>query len=109
MCENSAIGLENLNRLRTTVGLEQISVPWHNAYLVDDLVASLRIPGVRLVDVELFSATYYFLSRVVNAWLAAKDGVQPAYDASINKLALELPAFGDCAQGKLWVFEKSDA
>lgn len=107
MCENSEVGLSNLNKLREAAGLEAIVPPWHNVYLADDLVASLDAPGVRLVDVDCFSATYYFLSRVVNAWLAAKEGRKPSYDAPVNRLALELPPFGDCSQGKLWVFERN--
>lgn len=109
MCENSKVGLDHLNKLRMSVGLEIISPPWHNVYLVDDLVASLEIPGTKLIDVEPFSSTYYFLSRVVNAWLASREGVQPSYDAPVNQLALDLPSFGDCAQGKLWIFEKISA
>lgn len=109
MCENSKVGLDHLNKLRVAAGLETISPPWHNVYLVDDLVALLETPGAKLVDVEPFSATYYFLSRVVNAWLAIKEGKQPSYDAPVNQLALELPPFGDCAQGKLWIFERIDA
>jgi len=108
MCENSKVGLDHLNNLRMSAGLETISPPWHNVYLADDLVASLETPGAKLVDVEPFSATYYFLSRVVNAWLAVKEGKQPSYDAPVNQLALELPPFGDCAQGKLWVFERTN-
>ena len=106
MCENSKQGLDHLNKLRTFAGLANISPPWHNVYLIDDLVASLDIPEVKLVDVEKFSATYYFLSRVVNAWLSKKEGLEPSYDAPVNQLALELPPFGDCSQGKLWVFKK---
>lgn len=109
MCENSRVGLDNLNKLRVSAGLEAISPPWHNVYLVDDLVASLVTPGAKLVDVDSFSATYYFLSRVVNAWLATKEGKQPSYDAPLNQLALNLPPFGDCAQGKLWVFKKNNS
>lgn len=109
MCENSKVGLDNLNKLRVSAGLEAISPPWHNVYLADDLVASLDMPGVKLVDVDFFSATYYFLSRVVNAWLAAKEGKPPSYDALVNQLAFNLPPFGDCAQGKLWVFERAHA
>lgn len=109
MCENSKPGLDHLNKLRTSAGLEIISQPWHNVYLIDDLVASLDMRGVKLIDVEPFSSTYYFLSRVVNAWLANKEGKQPSYDAPVNQLALELPPFGDCSQGKLWVFEKIKA
>lgn len=109
MCENSKNGLDYLNKLRISAGLEAISPPWHNIYLVDDLVAELKIPKVELVNVEPFSATYYFLSRVVNAWLADKEGIPPSYDAPVNQLALELPPFGDCAQGKLWIFERTAA
>lgn len=109
MCENSKVGLDHLNDLRVSAGLDMISPPWHNVYLVDELVASLDLPGARLVDVEPFSATYYFLSRVVNAWLAGREGKQPSYDAPVNQLALALPPFGDCSQGKLWIFERSNA
>jgi hypothetical protein len=107
MCENSKDGLDHLNKLRVSAGLEAILPPWHNVYLVDDLVASLQMPDANFVDVEPFSATYYFLSRVVNAWLATKEGTQPSYDAPVNQLALELPPYGDCAQGKLWIFEST--
>ena len=107
MCENSQPGLDKINELRKHAGLEAISSPWHNKYLSDELVAALELPGAKLVNVEPFSATYYFLSRIVNAWLSKKNGEQPSYDAPVNQLALELPPFGDCAQGKLWVFEKA--
>lgn len=109
MCENSKAGLDNLNKLRVSAGLETITPPWHNVYLSDDLVASLDTLVAKLVDVDCFSATYYFLSRVVNAWLATKEGKQPSYDALVNRLALDLPPFGDCSQGKLWVFERVHA
>jgi SAM-dependent methyltransferase len=109
MCENSKVGLNHLNTLRESARLEAIDPPWHNVYLEDDLVASLEMPGVKLLGVEPFSATYYFISRIVNAWLAAKEGKQPTYDAPVNQLALELPPFGDCAQGKLWIFERTNA
>lgn len=106
MCENSKPGLDKLNELRFSAGLEAILPPWHNVYLEDAQVAALQAPRARLAQVEPFSATYYFLSRVVNAWLSKRDGTQPSYDAPVNQLALELPPFGDCSQGKLWVFEK---
>lgn len=106
MCENSQPGLDNLNVLRCAVGLESISPPWHNKYLDDASVTALEIPGCRLLDVVPYSATYYFLSRVVNAWLAKREGLQPAYDAPVNQLAALLPPFGDCAQGKLWIWQR---
>lgn len=107
LCENSVEGLGKLNQLREMVGLDRIASPWHNCYLSDTAIEGLHGKGLTLVSVEPFSATYYFLSRVVNAWLAKREGIEPAYDAPVNKLALSLPPFGDCAQGKLWVFEKN--
>lgn len=107
LCENSVDGLGKLNQLREMVGLDPITSPWHNCYLSDATVEGLHGDGLTLVAVEPFSATYYFLSRVVNAWLAKQEGVEPAYDAPVNKLAFSLPPFGDCAQGKLWIFEKN--
>lgn len=106
LCENSIQGLGKLNQLREMVGLERISPPWHNCYLDETAVERLQEHGLKLLAVEPFSSTYYFLSRVVNAWLAKQEGVQPAYDAPVNRLALMLPPFGDCAQGKLWIFER---
>lgn len=107
MCENSAVGLGKLNELRQLAGLERITAPWHNKYLDDAQVSGIQFADASLVDVDQYSGTYYFLSRVVNAWLAAQEGKRPAYDAPVNQLATKLPAFGDCAQGKLWIFEKN--
>ena len=98
--------LNNINEFRAMAGLEKINPPWHNLYINDDLISDLKIDGVRLINVEAFSSTYYFLSRVVNAWLANRAGVKPSYDSPVNHLALELPPMGDFSQGKLWIFEK---
>jgi hypothetical protein len=106
MCENSVDGLGRLNRVRELVGLPAISPPWHNRYLRDAEVEPLRLPGAVLERVEDFTSTYAFLSRVVNASVAARLGVQPAYDARINKLALALPSLGRVGQTRLWVFPR---
>lgn len=106
LLENSAKGLGKLNELRSMAGLKSITAPWHNIYLDDDKVEKLEIEGCELVQVVPYSATYYFLSRVVNAWLAEREGQEPRYDALVNELALTLPAIGDHAQGKIWVFER---
>lgn len=106
LLENSVTGLENINRMRESAGLKAIAAPWHNVYLDDYKVEKLNIEGCSLIQVVPYSATYYFLSRVVNAWLAQQEGKEPRYDAPVNQLALSLPAMGDLAQGKIWVFEK---
>jgi len=108
MCENSQDGLDAINEARSHLGRPAIAPPWHNRYLRQaelDTITSLR-----LLKVEPFSATYYFLSRVLNDRLSADMGLAPSYDAAINKLALHLPA--DCAaprfaQARLWIWEKA--
>ncbi len=107
MCENSATGLARLNELRGLCGIDPVQPPWHNRYLIDKEVAALAIPGVRLVEVVPYSATYYLMSRVVNAWNAKMTNTEVSYDSPINQLGLILPAIGDTAQGKLWIFERT--
>lgn len=106
LCENSRTGLDILNTFRRAAGLDAITPPWHNVYLDDEAMAALDVPCCHLEAVEAYSATYYFLSRVVNAWLARQEGREPAYDAPVNQLAMLLPSFGDCAQGKLWIWRR---
>ena len=102
--EHSADGLVALNGLRQQVGLSAIIPPWHNCYLQEDAVrAFVADPTIDLTaDAEDFSSTYYFLSRVVNAWLAQREGRDPSYEAPINALALQLPVFGDVGQARYW-------
>ena len=107
MCENSQDGLDKINSFRNSVGLTSIVPPWHNRYLRDVEVAQISIPGIRLDGVNCYSSTYYFLSRIVNAWLAAQDGKEPDYDAPVNHLALKLPPIGDMGQGKIWLWRRA--
>lgn len=102
LCENSASGLAAVNATRGRWGLDPIQEPWHNRYLSD----AMRVWGLRLVRRVDFSSTYYFLSRVLNAWWAKRRGRQPAYDAWINRQALWLPSVGPWSQGRLWIWEK---
>jgi ubiquinone/menaquinone biosynthesis C-methylase UbiE len=107
MCENSRDALRRLNELRTSIDLTPIVEPWHNKYLEEECVKQLRKCGnVYLKEVINYSSTYYFLSRVINAWDAEVKGKTPRYDAPINKLALSMPSVGDVGQGKIWVFKK---
>ncbi len=106
MCENSSNGLEKINNYRRAVGLTPVEPPWHNKYFLEAEVASIRVPGIVLDRVDSFSSTYYFLSRVVNAALAAEAGKEPNYEDPINHLALKLPAINDCGQTKLWVWRR---
>jgi hypothetical protein len=104
MLENSLDGLDKINALRQQVGLDPVIPPWHNRYFRDSEVADISIPGVALEKVVCHSSTYYFLSRVVNAWLAAREGKEPDYNSPVNELALHLPPVGDMGQGRIWVW-----
>lgn len=106
MCENSQDGLEKINSLRKRVGLPEIISPWHDRYLQDAEIAQLNFPEVKLEGIIDFSSTYYFLSRVVNAWLTAQGGKEPDYEAPVNQLALQLPPIGDLGQGRIWLWRK---
>lgn len=108
MCENSQDGLDAINAARASVGLAPIQRPWHNLYL--DGARLSTVTSLRLERVVPFSALYYLLSRVVNAALSAGAGVEPQYDAPVNRLALGLPwtaADPGLAQGRLWVWRKA--
>lgn len=106
MCENSQDGLNNINELRETVGLSKIDPPWHNCYLNDKDIEAVTIPDAILEGVKSYSSTYYFLSRIVNAYLSVQEGKEPRYDSPVNKLALKLPSIGDFSQGKIWLWRK---
>jgi ubiquinone/menaquinone biosynthesis C-methylase UbiE len=105
MCENSLDGLNQINSYRNALDMEDILPPWHNQYLEEAEVAKVNIAGVKLEEIVSFSSTYYFLSRVVNAALAAQMGESPAYDSPINLLAMNLPPINNAGQTKLWVWK----
>jgi SAM-dependent methyltransferase len=106
LMENSATGLKKINDYRSMLNLKKIKAPWHNLYLDDNKMLNFKIKNCKLTEVISYSSTYYFLSRVVNAWLANQRGIKPNYNAKINKLAIKLPSISDCAQGKIYLYKK---
>ncbi len=109
MCENSQDGLERLNELRRRVDLPEIKPPWHNRYLRDVELKDIEVEGVSLEARLDYSSTYYFLSRVINAFCAAQENREPDYESPINQLALRLPAIGDYGQGNIWLWKRNPA
>lgn len=106
MCENSHNGLAEMNLWRQRLGLAEIKPPWHNRYVRDDELQPNLFAEAKLESINYYGATYYFLSRIVNAWLAAQDNKEPDYNAPVNRLALQLPPLGDFGQGRLWIWKK---
>lgn len=111
MCENLRDGLNNLNTMRTSIGLEPIASPWHNRYLEQKEVS--EIDFAELIEYRDFTSAYYLCSRVINAWLAKEQNEEPKYDAPINRLALELSKFPqfeslNIGQTRLWVLRRPE-
>ncbi len=106
MCENSQDGLGEINNLREMVGLYRIEPPWHNRYLRDSEINSEKFDTLELEQVVHYGSTYYFLSRIVNAALAATQGTEPDYLSLINQLALRLPPLFKFGQGRIWLWRK---
>ena len=107
MCENSHNGLQEINHARLSIGLQPIVAPWHNRYLIDDEILSIEYPGISLEDINYYSSTYYFISRIINAWDAKQQGnSEPDYNSPCNRLALELPPMGNFGQGRIWIWRK---
>jgi len=105
MVECSMDGLSALNDCRESVGLSRITPPEHTTYIDDASVDNLYVPGLRLERTIDFTSSYYFLSRVVNAWQAKQLGQEPSYDAPVNGLADTLPAIGSVGQVRMWVWQ----
>jgi SAM-dependent methyltransferase len=103
LCESFVDGLEEINAFRKPLGLAAIEQPWHNHYLSLDELEETLPENAEILEISNFSSTYYFLSRVVNAWEARREGVEPSYDAPINQLAFSLPSIEVCAQAKIVV------
>ena len=118
MCECFQEGLMDINALRIEVGLEPILPPWHNRYLHEgEIIHSLtdRKDPLHPVNSKLiledrvdYSANYYFLSRVVEAYVAAQEGREPDYNSPINRIGLLMQTAAVCmrGQGQLWVWRK---
>jgi SAM-dependent methyltransferase len=107
MCENSQDGLDAINERRVSLGLEPIQSPWHNRYLRQHELST--VTSLRLRECIPFSAAYYYNSRILNAYDAKVRGVEPDYEAPINRAALMLQAddvHPRFAQGRLWIWEK---
>lgn len=109
MCECSAQGLENLNKVRHHVGLEAIKTRWHNLYLDEEHLHEAIKDLFTLEKIVNFSSFYYLASRIINAKIAQEQGIEPSYDSDINRVAAmcsSLGCFGDFGPVKLFMLRK---
>lgn len=78
--------LNRINGIRQKLDLDAIKVHEFNRYLTNDFmeIVTRYFDVIKMVD---FQSTYYFVSRVMNAYLS--EGM-PSYTAPINQLAVKL-------------------
>lgn len=81
--------LAKTNVARSALGLEPISMHHFNEYLDEDFIGSIGDKFIVEQEIDTQSS-YYFISRVLNAYEAQKRGVAPDYGADINMAALKL-------------------
>lgn len=107
ICESFNDGLEEINHYRNSVELPSIQKPWHNTYFdlhnLPDIARSLSAKPI----LKEFSGSYYFVSRVINAWQSHYNSEEPSYSSPVNLMSLSLPVLPVCGQSKLVVFEKN--
>jgi ubiquinone/menaquinone biosynthesis C-methylase UbiE len=105
MCENSSIGLKKINDLRKKIKLKKITPPWHNKYFNDKKLEK-TVQKLKLVEKIYTNSTYYFLSRILNAYIAKKEKKFLDYNSEINRLALLLPndLVANFSQGIIWLW-----
>ena len=106
MIEGFIEGLESINELRCSLGLEKIDPPWHNVFLNEESVKNWATPEYVLEEIYPFSSTYYFLSRVVYAKIAYDKGQELRYDSDINLVSCKLPPIGNFGPTRLYQWLK---
>jgi ubiquinone/menaquinone biosynthesis C-methylase UbiE len=108
MIESFIDGNRTLNALRDIFHLEPMTSPWHNRFFeLNEVLNWKESYPVTVQEVSHFASTYYFLSRVVYAKLAADRGEPLRYDSDINQMSIRLPPIGEFGATKLIVWRKA--
>jgi len=105
MCEITLDGLNKINSMRKLVGLNEISMKWHNQYFNEKLLLNFLKQYFQILEINNFESLYYIASRVINAKLTPK-GKEPDYLSEINKIAAKLPSVGDYGSTKIFLLKK---
>ncbi len=108
MCENVISGLSLTNKFRSKIGLSEIKTRWHNNYLDEEKFIPEIKKLYKIIQIDHFCSTYFFISRIVNAWLANQKGEEPKYNDPINEMAAKLPNIGEFAPMRLFILEKKN-
>lgn len=100
-------GYDNINRIRSKVGLEEVNLPYHGNLLKEKEILRLVARDFTTEDKDDFSSTYYFLSRIVYPRLLEFIGGYVMSDSRANKLFSKLPSIGRIGVNKLYILRKN--
>jgi ubiquinone/menaquinone biosynthesis C-methylase UbiE len=89
--ESSSTALSKINNFRKILNLQKIVKPWHNLYLDDIKVINSKYKKIKLFKIHELFSTYYFLSRVINAYQNKLSMLPSKYDDALNLLGWKLP------------------
>jgi ubiquinone/menaquinone biosynthesis C-methylase UbiE len=92
--ENFVETHDNMNKARKQMGLPEIPIRWHNLYFSEEKLRSILAPNYRNVDIDDFSSSYYYATRVIYSAMCKMEGVEPDYHHPIHRLAVDLPRTG---------------
>jgi ubiquinone/menaquinone biosynthesis C-methylase UbiE len=99
--ENFLTGQHNLTAMRTSLGLPEIPIRWHNQYFDEGEFVCHAEKIFRNVELVNFSSAYYFVTRCVYSALCLLEGVTPDYEHPIHEIAIKVPSFGDYSPIKM--------
>lgn len=86
--------LDRVNGIRRILGLDEIKVKEFNRYLDSEFISEKIEKFFAVEDIIPFESFYYFISRIMNAYLSKIEGKEPEYTSPINLLSLELSKLG---------------
>lgn len=99
LVENVQDGLDNLNHLRTNLGLDPIQPRWHNQLIpqagLEKFFREIQGQLLTVEYVENIGNFYYLASRVLYAKICKDQGIEPDYNNPINAVAAKMPTMGE--------------
>ncbi len=110
LSEETIQAYNNINDLRKSVGLSDMSIQWHNQYIDYEKFAKGIEDYFDIVEVDNFSSSYYLGTRFYKAFYYSKEGKDPGSDllSDFNKIAAVVPPVGDFGLLKIIVLRKKN-
>jgi len=104
--ENFMEGQDKMNAIRSSMGLSEIPVRWHNLYFTEDGFRRITDPSFEEFKLSDFTSSYYFATRVIYSSMCQMRNEKPDYRHEIHQLAVKLPSVGDFSPIKMAVLRK---